>query len=228
MKYTPLTAIIRSTEMRLSAAALALGTLQEGTPLVFGLENGLRVVTPSAGAGTEKFAGFASSQTSAAPVLPTDAVRVIDLVANASGVVTLPKAPISGQVSVVNANTGAPIAVDSVTGVSVDLTVAAASVPVRVTFRHLLTVGEAVSRVGHTQPGGYAGTALGQTGVDQQGVVYTDRISAAVNWGEATAVKLAAGGLLTDQSGSGVAIDATVVAIPSADYPFLGLQFNTI
>lgn len=128
----------------------------------------------------------------------------------------------------VNAATGAPIAIDSVTGKDVDLLVANADTAVVVTYRTALTVKEAVSLVGHQQPGGYSGAAYGQTGVAQQGVIYTDRIDAGVNWAAATAIKLDAGGTLTDQTGTGVAIDAKVVAVPTADYPFLGLQFNTL
>lgn len=228
MQYTPLSAIVRSTEMKLSAAALAVSPLQDGTPLVFGLEGGVRVVSPSAGAAGEVLAGFSFAQTSAAPVLPTDAVRVESGTADANGVIVLQKAPLAGQVTAVNASTGAAITIDSVSGKTVDMAAAGANANVVVTYRTALTVAEAVSLVGHQQPGGYSGATYGQTGVAQQGVIYTDRIDAGVNWAAATAIKLDAGGTLTDQTGAGVAIDAKVVAVPTADYPFLGLQFNTL
>lgn len=229
MQYTPLSAITRSTEMKLSAAALAVSPLQDATPLVFGLENGVRVVSPCAGAAGEVLAGFSFAQTSAAIVLPSDAIRVESLVADADGKVVLAKAPLTGQASVVNALTGAVIAVNATVGTELDLTaLAAADLAVVVTYRTALTVKEAVSLVGNQQPGGYSGSIYGQTGVAQQGTIYTDRIDSSVNWAAATGIKLAAGGVLTNQAGAGVAINAKVVSVPTADYPFLGLQFDTI
>lgn len=228
MQYTPLTSIVRSTEMALSAAALAVSPLQEATPLVFGLENDVRVVGPCTGAAGEVLAGFSFAQTSAAPVLPGDAVRVESGTTDAAGKIALSSVPMANQVSVVNVATGAAIAVDSVTGDTVDLTATHAAVEVKVTYRKTLSVKEAVSLVGHQQPGGYSGSVYGQSGVAQQGTIYTDRIDSGVNWAAATAVKLASGGILTSQGGSGVAINARVVAVPTADYPFLGLQFDTI
>lgn len=227
MIYAPLSSVVRSTEMRLAAAALSMA-LPDGVPLVFGLENGKRVVSPSAGAAGEKFAGFSRSQTSAAPALPTQALKVENHVASGAGNVTLDKTPLAGQVSVVNAATGAPITVVTVTGRVVALGAGAASVDVTVTYARALSTAEAVALVGNVQPGGYAGTLMGQIGVAQQGVEYTDAIDAGVNWAAATAIKLDAGGTLTDQSGSGVAIDAVVVQVPTVDYPFLGIQYNTI
>ncbi len=228
MQYSPLTSITRSTEMKLSAAGLAVSPLQDATPLVFGLENGVRVVSPCAGAAGEALAGFSFAQTSAAVTLPSDAVRVESLVADADGKVVLAKAPLTGQAVVVDALTGATIAVNATVGTELDLTVTAADLAVVVTYRTALTVKEAVSLVGNQQPGGYSGAIYGQTGVAQQGTIYTDRIDSSVNWAAATAIKLAAGGVLTNQAGAGVAINAKVVSVPSADYPFLGLQFDTI
>ena len=228
MQYTPLSAIVRSTEMKLAAAALAVSPLQDGTPLVFGLEGGVRVVSPSAGAAGEVLAGFSFAQTSAAPVLPTDAVRVESGMTDAAGIIVLSKTPLANQVTVVNSNTGVALTIDSVSGNEVDLLVANANTAVTVTYRTALNVKEAVSLVGHQQPGGYSGATYGQIGVAQQGVIYTDRIDAGVNWAAATSILLDAGGTLTDQTGVGVAIDAKVVAVPTADYPFLGLQFNTL
>lgn len=226
MQYTPLTSIVRSTDMKLAAAALAL-TLQDGTPLVFGLEDGVRVVAPSAGAAGEVLAGFAHLQTSAAPALPADAAKVEFHVANASSEITLDKTPLASQYSLVNAATGAAVAVTGAAG-AVLTTDAAEGVQVKVTYRRALTVAEAVSLVGNVQPGGYSGSVMGQVGVAQQGTIYTDRFDASVNWALATGVKLAAGGIVTDQAGAGATINARVVAIPTADYPFLGLQFDTI
>lgn len=226
MQYSPLTSIVRSTEMKLASAVAAL-PIQDGTPLVFGLENGVRVVSPSAGTAGEVLAGFAHEQTSAAPTLPTDALKVEQHVVSA-GTITLDREPLAGQYTVINKATGAVIPVTSATGNTLTVDAANNGAEVEVTYRRALSVREAVFLVGDVQPGGYSGNVYGQIGVAQQGVIYTDRIVASVNWAAATAVKLEAGGLLTDQTGTGEAINAKVVSVPSADYPFLGLQFDTI
>lgn len=226
MIYAPLSSTVRSTEMRLAAAARA-AALPDGVALVFGLENGQRVVAPSAGVAGEKFAGFSRAQTSAAPALPADAVKVENHTSSAGGTLTLDKTPLAGQVYVAVAATGATVTIANVTGKVVTLT-GANSTDVVVTYARALSAAEAVAAVGNVQPGGYAGLMLGQTGVAQQGVEYTDQINASVNWAAATAIKLNAAGKLTDQSGSGVAINAVVVQVPTVDYPFLGIQYNTI
>lgn len=226
MQYSPLTSIVRSTEMKLAAAVAAL-PIQDGTPLVFGLENGVRVVAPSAGAADEVLAGFSHEQTSAAPTLPQDAIKVEQRVV-AAGAITLDRVPLAGQYVVTNLATGVAITVTSASGNTLNVDVANNGAEVNVVYKRALSVREAVSLVGDVQPGGYSGNIYGQVGVAQQGVIYTDRIVAGVNWAAATAVKLEAGGLLTDQSGTGEEINAKVVAVPTSDYPFLGLQFDTI
>ncbi|MCP3685918.1 MAG: hypothetical protein GY861_24995, partial [bacterium] len=49
-----------------------------------------------------------------------------------------------------------------------------------------------------------------------------------VNWDAATAVKLDAGGLLTDQSGSGVTVNCTITNLPSEEVPYIGIRFSAI
>lgn len=227
MQYTPLSSIIRSTEMKLAAAVASL-PIQNGTPLVFGLEDGVRVVSPSAGAAGEVLAGFAHQQVSAAPALPADAVKVEQVVVAAGGVITLDREPLAGQYVVTNLATGAPITVSAASGLTLTVAGGNAGVEVKVVYRHALTVREAVYRTGDVQPGGASGNHYGQIGVGQQGVIYTDRIDASVNWAAATIVTLDAAGMLTDQTGTGEAINAQIVAVPTSDYPYLGLQFNTI
>ena len=99
---------------------------------------------------------------------------------------------------------------------------------VRVTYRYAMSVVEAKSIMGDLQPGGPSGAMVGQIGFISRGVVYTNWFDPAVDWSKATAIKLAANGMITDQSGSGVAIKGYVLAdgIPSAMYPFLGIKFS--
>jgi hypothetical protein len=97
---------------------------------------------------------------------------------------------------------------------------------VNVTYQYTLTTIQARALVGDVQPGGYVGAYVGQSGIVKRGTVYTDQFDASKNWAAATAIKLAANGQLTDQTGTGVAIVGYVVAAPGVDVPFLGLEFS--
>jgi hypothetical protein len=98
---------------------------------------------------------------------------------------------------------------------------------VNVTYRYTLTVPEARAMNGDVIPGNYAGLTTGSVGVIQAGTIYTDQFDSAVNWQAATAVELGASGILTNQGGaSNVVVPCTIIAIPTVDYPFLGLEFD--
>lgn len=225
MIYSPLSFFTRSAEKKLASGA-ALTSL--GQALVYKLENGRQVVDLSAGAAGEVFAGFANAQTSATPVAPTSAVKVETLVVPATGIVTVSKAVLAGTVVATNVATGAVVAIVTAVGTAVDLAIASAGLTVKVVYRYSLSAAEARSLVGDVQPGGYSGDSYGLIGVAQQGVIYTDAFDSSKNFAAATAIKLDAGGVLSNQTGAGVAIQAVVVQAPTTDYPFLGVQFTSI
>lgn len=225
MIYSPLSFFTRSAEKRLAAGA-ALSSL--GQALVYKLENGRQVVDAAAGAAGEVFAGFANAQTSATPVAPTSAVKVETLVVPSTGVVTVSKPVLAGTVVVTNVASGAVVAIVTAVGTAIDLALASAGLTVKVVYRYALSAAEARSLVGDVQPGGYSGDSYGLMGVAQQGVIYTDAFDTSKNFAAATAITLAAGGLLSDQTGTGEVIQAVVVQAPTTDYPFLGVQFTSI
>lgn len=225
MIYSPLSFYTRSVEKKLATGAALTAV---GQPLVASIENGQQVVSVAAGIAGEQFAGFAVVQTSATPVVPTTHVKVELSVVPATGLVTVSKTPLAGTTMAVRTDTGAVVAVVSVTGTSVDLGIASAGLTVRLVYRYALTVAEARSLVGDVQPGGYSGNTYGLIGCAQEGVIYTDQFNTSVDFSAATALKLDAGGLVSDQTGSGVAINARVVAVASADYPFLGIEFDAL
>jgi hypothetical protein len=225
MIYSPLSAFSRSSEMALNPAAVLSG---DGQALVNTLVNGKSVVAPSAGTAGEQFVGFSSLQTSAATAMPSTAVKVEEVTLTAAGKMTTGNTPVAGSVFVYNAATGAAIVVDSVVGSVVDCLVANASVAVRVQYRYALTVVQARALVGDVQPGGFAGTTYGTVGVAQTGTIYTDQFDSGKDFAAATSIKLGANGRVTDQSGSGVAINAIVKSLPTSGYPFLGLEFNAV
>ena len=225
MIYGPLSFFTRSAEKALASGSVVADS---GQAMIHAIQNGAQVVAPAAGAAGEIFVGFSSLQTSATPTVPATAVKVEDIDAvPATGIIIASKTPVTGTVSVQNAVTKATIAVVSVTGNSVDVGVGSAGLAVTLVYTHALTVTEARAIVGDIQPGGYSGHTYGQVGIGQEGVIYTSVFNSAVNWNAATAVKLAAGGKVTDQTGTGVAINAIVIRVPSKDYPFLGLQFQS-
>jgi hypothetical protein len=225
MIYSPLSFFTRSADKKLATGAMLTAV---GQAMVHGIENGQQVVSVSAGAVGEKFAGFSIAQTSAVPVAPANHVKVETAVVPGSGIVTVAKNPLAGTVLAVRTDTGAVVAVVSVTGAAVDLAVASAGLTVRLMYRYALTVAEARSLVGDVQPGGYSGNTFGQVGVAQEGVIYTDQFDTSVNFATATSLKLDTGGLVSDQTGTGVIINAIVKSVPTADYPFLGIEFDAL
>lgn len=225
MIYTPLSSATRSKEFPLAAGAVLAA---DGQAMIRSQVGQVFGVTPSAGAGGEMFVGFLSAQTSAVPFLATTAVKVERFVVPAGKVLTLSKTLVASSVFVYNVTGSAAVTPDSATGTTVDLTTnGTVGSTVDVTYRYNLTVAEARARNGDPTPGGYAGLTTNTVGIWQAGTIYTDQFDSSKNYAAATAIELAAGGLVTDQSGTGnVAIPCTVIAIPSVDFPFLGLEFD--
>lgn len=219
--YLPLTKIADSTEMVVATGALIQA---EGQALVRQNNNQADGVMPSTGQATDLFVGFSIAGTSAAPFPETVTNKVETFVVPTNGTIVLARTPISGQVSVYDQTAGAIDSGASVSGATISNLTATNTVVV--TYKFNETVVESVARQGHQQPGGYVGDVWGQCGVVTRGTIYTTEFDASVNWRAATAVKLDPNGQVTDQTGSGVAIPATIVAVPGEDYPYLGLTFS--
>ena len=223
MFYLPHTKIVDSNEAVVAPGAVILA---EGQALVRQPGAAAAGVKPSNGDAGELFAGFAIAGVSAAPFPEGYTNKVEKFVVPASGKISLQFAPVAGQLSITNAETGAAVAGATVAGkVISDLT---AGLAISVVYKYALTVVQARALYGDVQPGGYAGAQVGQIGVFKRGVAYTSEFDASVDWAAATAIKLDANGQITDQSGSGVTIPAVVVALPSQDIPFLGIEFSAL
>src|SRR5262249_12148015 len=97
-----------------------------------------------------------------------------------------------------------------------------------VTYKYQLSVNQARALQGDTQPGGYSGAYIGQIGLLKRGIIYTSEFDASKNWAPATSVKAAAGGQVTDNSGSGITLPAQIIAAPSSEVTFLGLEFSAV
>lgn len=227
MIYSPLSSYLRTKELPLSASAVLS---QEGQAMMITWAGQVPGVLATAGAATDKFVGFLIAQTSAVPFLQTTAVKTERFTVPAGKTVTLAKLPIASTTFVYNVTGSAAVTPDSVnttTGV-VDLTTGGTvGTTVDITYRYNLTVAEARSRNGDVVPGGAAAYVTNSVSLVQAGVIYTDQFDSSKNYAAATGLKTAANGLITDQSGAGAALTgATVIATPSVDYPFLGIDFS--
>ena len=223
MFYMPKTSLFDAEEGVLSKNAAIIA---EGQALV-AANDGLK---PAEGTESEIFAGFACQRVSAAPFLENFYVRVEELTVATAGSLVLQREPLSQDVvGLFDRDKGAAVDGDvTVSGKVVSCEALKEGMNVRVTYRYAMSVVEAKSIMGDLQPGGPSGAMVGQIGFISRGVVYTNWFDPAVDWSKATAIKLAANGMITDQSGSGVAIKGYVLAdgIPSAMYPFLGIKFS--
>ena len=223
MFYMPKTSLFDAEEGVLSKNAAITA---EGQALV-ATADGLK---PAEGTTGEIFAGFACQRVSATPFLEDFYVRVEELTVATTGSLVLQREPLSQEVvGLFNLDTGAAVTGDvTVSGKTVSCAALTEGMNVRVTYRYAMSVVEAKSIMGDLQPGGPSGAMVGQIGFISRGVVYTNWFDPAVDWSKATEIKLAANGMITDQTGSGVAIKGYVLAdgIPSAMYPFLGIKFS--
>ena len=225
MIYSPLSTYPRTAEFPLAATAVPA---QEGQALVRSFSGNTFGAAISTGAAGENFLGFLIAQISAVPFQQVTAVKTERFTLPAAPkTITLSKTPIAGTTFVFNITTGVVAAPDSVTGNVVDLTTAGLAGNIYdVTYRYNLTVLEAKSRNGDVVPGGWNGYVTGTVSDVQGGRIYTDQFDSSKNWALSTAVKLGANGLVTDQSGAGTAINSSIIAVPTVDYPFLGIEFS--
>ena len=209
-----------------SEAILAEGAqvTQEGQAMVAVPGKG---ISPSTGAANEIFAGFAMNQLCGIPVLEPYGIAVEEFLVDSSAKVTVQFAPISNSVALINLETDAAIASPTVTGKTIAATAMTTGMKVKVVYRYALTNIQARAMMGDAQPGGPAGAIVGQCGLAKRGIIYTSCFDTSVNWAAATAIKLASGGFVTDQSGKGTALTgAYVVKVPTAEIPFLGIEFS--
>lgn len=222
MIYFPLSKIVDSAEAVASAGA---NIVAEGQALVRAVGAPATGVQQSmAATANELFAGFAVIGVSAAPLQALYGTKVESFVVPGSGIVALAYTPVAGQVAVFDNTAGAAVGTPAV--VANTITTLTAGNSVTVTYKYALTVIQSRALQGDVQPGGHAGSVVGQVGVAKRGVIFTDQFNAAVNWSAATAIKLAANGQITDQTGTGATIPGYVVSVPTQEVPYLGLEFS--
>lgn len=221
MIYAPYSRYTDSSEARTAPGAVIHA---EGLALVRLAGDQAAGVLPSTGTAADRFCGFSIAGTSAAPFAEGYTNKVENLVVPASGAVTLQFQPLPNQVFVFNVTAAAAIpspvvAGNQVTGLPI-------GAEVQITYKYAMTTIQARANYGDVQPGGYSGAYVDQIGLVKRGVIYTAEYDASVNWAAATEVKMASGGMVTDQSGSGNAINAMIIAAPTGEVAYLGLEFS--
>jgi hypothetical protein len=218
--YLPFTRAEQSTEMLIAPGA----TFQAEGQAVVRTNNATSVgVLPSTGTATDVFCGFTFAGTSALPFPEPYYNKVEQFLVPSTGTVTLSVTPVAGQFLVYDNTTNAVVTGATLAGSTISGLTAGDTVTV--TYKYALTVVTERALFGDVQPGGYVGSMVGQIGVITRGTIWTSEFDDSKNWAAATAIKLAANGQITDQTGTGVAIQGYVVGVPGQDVPFLGITF---
>ena len=221
MIHTPLSSITRSREAPLKTD-VAIAT--EGQALVADYTGGAFGVKPAAGVANEKFVGFTWNHTSMYSYIEPSLAFGEEFLVPGSNVITLARTPVANSVFVRDLATGLAVVIAGVVGKDVTLT-DGDGLTVSVIYRFLPTPVDNVFKQGHAKPAGYTGNIYRQTGYASAGALYTSHFDTGADWALTSTMRLGANGLVVN-SGAGTIIDGYVIALPSQDYPFLGLQFN--
>ncbi len=205
----------------------------EGIALVQAFENGIEKVKLSAGSSAEIFMGFSYGEV----FTPLTKSLVENGVVPASSpyTITVTREPISGQLFIydetgsVEITAGNPTNLNeySISGKVVTFNVGKAGAAIRFQYRYAPTALDLMydDKISTYTPS-TATDFLNQIGCIQHGEVWIDQFNAAINWENATAVKVNTNGILTDQTGAGVEIPNSVItSFPTEEEPFLGIRF---
>jgi len=220
------------------ATPLAAGAAvsEEGCGLVAVFEDGIEKVAPYSGTGAATFVGFAvfrqkdftTNAKVEALTIPTSApftvqlnksnivvgqVRVLDIVSN-TAIAVVVGAPAAGQVQV-----------NSVTGV-LTFNAAEAGKAVSATYRYNLTVLEAQQTfysapVNYPDPNFFLQVGVGKG----KSRVFTLHFDASRAYTSASVLALGANGIVTVDAAGLCKIPGRVVSAPSANDPYLGVEF---
>lgn len=225
--YGPINKFVDSSEAVVAPGAVIEA---EGLALVRVTGSQSQGVLPGTGAATETFVGFSSAGTSAAPFPEAYDNKVETFLVPGSGIVTLARTPVTGQVFVRDITDPAGVT-NPVTVVNNTITGLPAGDEVEVTYKFALSVLEARARFGDVQPGGYSGAYVGQIGLVKRGLIATSEYDASKDWTKATVLRVGAGGQVTcdiqgGSAGTGAVINGYVVEIPTQDAPYLTIEFS--
>ena len=230
----------RTWYMHVDVCPLAAGApvAEEGCGLIAVLQDGVEKVLPSAGAGGEKVVGFAvfrQKDVTTRPIvmnatIPSAGPFVVELdhqnlvggslrvysPADAGDFLVVGGAPLAGQVQP-----------DLVHGTLTFNGVGDGGKAVVVYYKYQLTLAESKllfyeAPTNYPDPNYFSTVGVGKG----KGRLFTAYFDTSKDYSLATAIKLDAGGMLTDQSGAGTAVpNARVVSLPTVSDPTLGIEF---
>jgi hypothetical protein len=194
-------------------------------------ESGRGKVKRSTGTSADIFAGFSL----VSQVKDGKAVKIETLTIPASGPYTLTLAKTPSADADISVRTAGGTAytqgvaangVYSVSGAVLTFHSSNASVSVIVTYKYNITVTEAAMLWGDQAGVGSPTDVTNTVSISHSGYIYTDQFDSGADWNAAsiTDLKTGANGLVV-RGGSGVAIKGSIVEVPTADTPFLGLFF---
>jgi hypothetical protein len=212
--------------------------IEEGTPLEFITQSGSSVTTvqPSAGGSASNyFAGVAKHQYTLPTVMTN--VEVVTVPSASPYTVTLQYAPSSPGMTTMFAqdqttgptdlsyNSGVSTNQYKVTTQTATFNSGQAGHSVYIVYKYAITVAAAQALVGNGVVGSSSEQVLSSVGVIQVGNIYTTFFDAAQDW-TVTPVHgiVAVANNVFSLTGTGAAVTGTVIAIPSTDYPYLGLR----
>ena len=209
----------------------SLANVEEGTGLVYRLENGVQVVDLASGDSDETFAGVAinSAQNYSVGI----AIEELTIPSSAPYTLTLESTPLATPVvrlqtgnTTFSYNSGTLSAGEfSFSGKVLTFVAADAGKKIRVLYRRNLTVTESVALYGEVA--GLGGDDTGVTGIIRQAdYVFTSNYDLSSNWfGSVGPVYVDEGGVFSLDGGAEIPGSA-VYAAPTADFPFLGITLR--
>lgn len=213
-----------------------VSTVEEGSGMATLMENGASVARVVTGSG-EKFAGLALGRLK----YPTTEI-VTELLTASATTLTLTYTPVSSTDIALYANSGAGTKQAagtpasnaneySISGTTITLHSGQSGTTLLAVYRRSITVLEAQTKYGHgvnVSPL-EAPEVTDSISILRKGSVYTDKCDLLSDWRNAAgaAVYCKANGLLTLASSSALEIPyARVIAAPTTDVPFLGIEFS--
>jgi hypothetical protein len=223
--------------------SVTAGTFEEGNFLEGILENGVFVVRPSTGTSGPVFAGVAWGYFSTPATAPIVDLLTVDASAYTAVLSQVPTSTGAIQVYLAVLNTAnneyepgtvftqigsAPLTTQyTISGNTLTFNSANGGVKVYALYRYNLTVQQAEALVGDVISIA-APAVTNSIGIIERGKIFTSCFDTSIDWTTNPAtIKLGASGNIT-VGGSGATINARVYALPTADVPFLGVQFDTI
>ena len=216
-------------ELKLSAD---IDTVIEGQAMASITENGNSVVRPSTGEAGETFVGIALTRLN----LSTNRIEVQELAVSGT-TITLSHEPliaddigVSAAGSQLEAGDPATSGKYSIDGKTITVNAELDGKKVSVRYRRDLTIREAIQFQAHgTQISTLESTAITRSvSVIRTGITFIDNVDLSSAWEDGGDIFVGPNGIFTLED-TGVPVpNARLVAVPTSDVPFLGIEFSTI